>query len=87
MADNTVNMRKSMRKMFKWVLCVFVFLSVAIIFKLFIFSPFRITSNSMSPMLKKGDIVIVNKLIYGIRSSKVVKVVSINSTTPFRGCN
>lgn len=74
MADNTVNMRKSMRKMFKWVLCVFVFLSVAIIFKLFIFSPFRITSNSMSPMLKKGDIVIVNKLIYGIRSSKVVKV-------------
>lgn len=40
---------------------------VYLLIRIFVFLPFKITSNSMSPTLKKGDIVVVNKLIYGIR--------------------
>jgi len=50
----------------------------------FLFEPFRIPSGSMLPTLQSGDLILVNKFIYGIRLPVLDKKV-VDITTPERG--
>ena len=59
-------------------------IAAVFLFRSFMFEPFKIPSSSMVPTLQIGDLILVNKYIYGIRLPIVnKKVVDIN--TPQRG--
>ncbi len=42
-------------------------ITVAVIFRSFLYEPFKIPSGSMIPTLQVGDRIFVNKFIYGLR--------------------
>jgi signal peptidase I len=59
-------------------------LLVVVVFRAFLFEPFRIPSGSMMPGLVEGDFILVNKFVYGLRLPWVnAKMLSIGD--PRRG--
>lgn len=63
---------------------LFPVLLVVLVFRSFLFEPFKIPSGSMIPTLVVGDFIVVNKFTYGLRLPVTnQKVVSYN--TPNRG--
>ncbi|MGN6390593.1 MAG: signal peptidase I [Burkholderiaceae bacterium] len=59
---------------------------IALVFFLrsFLYEPFKIPSSSMVPTLQIGDLILVNKFIYGIRLPVINKKI-IDVSTPHRG--
>ncbi len=53
-------------KEIKFCVCVAIGILLGLFLKLFVFDILHISGNSMSPALKDGDTVIVNKLAYGL---------------------
>lgn len=53
-------------------------LLVVVVFRAFLFEPFRIPSGSMMPGLVDGDFIVVNKFVYGLRlplfNTKVIPI-------------
>lgn len=63
---------------------LFPVLLIVLVFRSFLFEPFKIPSGSMIPTLLVGDFIVVNKFTYGIRLPVVnKKIISINE--PERG--
>ena len=54
-------------KIVQWSIELFPVLLLVLIFRGFIFEPFRVPSNSMMPTLLTGDFILVNKFDYGLR--------------------
>ena len=54
-------------KVVQWSIEMFPVLLLVLVFRGFIFEPFRVPSNSMMPTLLTGDFIIVNKFDYGLR--------------------
>ena len=54
-------------KVVQWSIELFPVLLLVLIFRGFIFEPFRVPSNSMMPTLLTGDFILVNKFDYGLR--------------------
>lgn len=52
----------------EWTSDIFPLVLIFFLFRGFIYEPFKIPSGSMEPTLYSGDIVLVNKFIYGIKS-------------------
>ena len=62
----------------------FPMIAAVLIFRSFIYEPFKIPSSSMVPTLQIGDLILVNKFTFGIRLPIVnKKIISIND--PARG--
>ena len=63
-------------KVVQWSIELFPVLLLVLVFRGFIFEPFRVPSNSMMPTLLTGDFILVNKFDYGLRlpilNSKIV---------------
>ena len=63
-------------KVVQWSIELFPVLLLVLIFRGFIFEPFRVPSNSMMPTLLTGDFILVNKFDYGLRlpilNSKII---------------
>jgi signal peptidase I len=61
----------------QWSIELFPVLLLVLVFRGFIFEPFRVPSNSMMPTLLTGDFILVNKFDYGLRlpitNTKLVK--------------
>lgn len=51
----------------EWIESILVALIIAVVIRIFIAEPYRIPSGSMRPTLIEGDIILVNKFIYGAR--------------------
>lgn len=66
----------------EWTSDIFPLILVFFIFRGFVYEPFKIPSGSMEPTLYAGDIVLVNKFIYGIKSPlsnhKIINIKNIN---------
>jgi signal peptidase I len=63
---------------------VFPVLLIVIVFRSFVFEPFRIPSASMMPGLVDGDFILVNKFAYGLRLPVInTKIASLSA--PSRG--
>ena len=64
-------------KLVQWSIELFPVLLLVLVFRGFIFEPFRVPSNSMMPTLLTGDFILVNKFDYGFRlpisNSKLVE--------------
>jgi signal peptidase I len=64
-------------KIVQWSIELFPVLLLVLVFRGFIFEPFRVPSNSMMPTLLTGDFILVNKFDYGLRlpitNTKLVK--------------
>ena len=64
-------------KIVQWSIELFPVLLLVLVFRGFIFEPFRVPSNSMMPTLLTGDFILVNKYDYGLRlpitNTKLVK--------------
>jgi signal peptidase I len=64
-------------KVVQWSIEMFPVLLLVLVFRGFIFEPFRVPSNSMMPTLLTGDFIVVNKFDYGLRlpitNTKLVK--------------
>ncbi len=54
-------------KVVQWSIEMFPVLLLVLVFRGFIFEPFRVPSNSMMPTLLTGDFILVNKFDYGLR--------------------
>ena len=54
-------------KVVQWSIELFPVLLLVLVFRGFIFEPFRVPSNSMMPTLLTGDFILVNKFDYGFR--------------------
>ena len=54
-------------KIVQWSIEFFPILILVILFRGFVFEPFRVPSNSMMPTLLTGDFIVVNKFDYGLR--------------------
>ena len=54
-------------KIVQWSIELFPVLLLVLVFRGFIFEPFRVPSNSMMPTLLTGDFILVNKFDYGLR--------------------
>ena len=71
-------------KVVQWSIELFPVLLLVLVFRGFIFEPFRVPSNSMMPTLLTGDFILVNKFDYGLRlpilNSKII-----NFSKPKRG--
>ena len=71
-------------KVVQWSIELFPVLLLVLVFRGFIFEPFRVPSNSMMPTLLTGDFILVNKFDYGLRlpilNSKII-----NFSKPDRG--
>jgi signal peptidase I len=61
------------KSILNWVSIIFLFLTIAIIMRVFFFEIYLIPSSSMEPTLLPGDIIIVSKMSYGARVLKPVK--------------
>jgi signal peptidase I len=59
-------------------------IAAVFLFRSFLFEPFKIPSSSMVPTLQIGDLILVNKFVYGIRLPVINKKV-INIGDPQRG--
>ena len=63
-------------KVVQWSIELFPVLLLVLVFRGFIFEPFRVPSNSMMPTLLTGDFILVNKFDYGLRlpllNSKII---------------
>jgi len=63
-------------KFVQWSIEFFPVLLLVLVFRGFIFEPFRVPSNSMMPTLLTGDFILVNKFDYGLRlpllNSKII---------------
>lgn len=55
------------KKVYKWCIGIFSFAIFNIFLKLFVIDIHRIAGDSMYPMLKNGDYVVVSKMAYGVR--------------------
>ena len=53
--------------MVRWSIELFPVLLLVLVFRGFVFEPFRVPSNSMMPTLLTGDFILVNKFDYGLR--------------------
>lgn len=58
---------KNRPKIVQWSIEFFPILILVILFRGFVFEPFRVPSNSMMPTLLTGDFIVVNKFDYGLR--------------------
>jgi signal peptidase I len=54
-------------KIVQWSIEFYPILVLVILFRGFVFEPFRVPSNSMMPTLLTGDFIVVNKFDYGLR--------------------
>lgn len=64
-SEKTIEKKKStFRELFEGLLIA---LLVAVVFRSFLYEPFKIPSGSMIPTLMEGDRIFVNKFIYGLR--------------------
>ena len=71
-------------KVVQWSIELFPVLLLVLVFRGFIFEPFRVPSNSMMPTLLTGDFILVNKFDYGLRLP-IVNSKIINFSKPDRG--
>ena len=62
----------------EWARSLFPVLLIVLIFRSFLFEPFKIPSGSMIPTLLIGDFIVVNKFAYGMRlpvlNTKIVPI-------------
>lgn len=63
---------------------LFPVLLIVLVFRSFLFEPFKIPSGSMIPTLLVGDFIVVNKFSYGVRLPVLNKKI-INTGSPQRG--
>lgn len=60
--------------------CFFPIIALVFFFRSFLYEPFKIPSSSMAPTLLAGDLILVNKFIYGIRlpmlHTKIINVLN-----------
>src|SRR5210317_1165555 len=63
---------------------LFPVLLIVLLFRSFLFEPFKIPSGSMIPTLLVGDFIVVNKFSYGIRLP-VVNIKVLDIAEPQRG--
>ena len=71
-------------KAVQWSIELFPVLLLVLVFRGFIFEPFRVPSNSMMPTLLTGDFILVNKFDYGLRLP-IVNTKIIEYSKPERG--
>ena len=71
-------------KVVQWSIEFFPILILVILFRGFVFEPFRVPSNSMMPTLLTGDFIVVNKFDYGLRLP-IVNTQLIEFSAPERG--
>ena len=71
-------------KVVQWSIELFPVLLLVLVFRGFIFEPFRVPSNSMMPTLLTGDFILVNKFNYGFRLP-IVNSKIIDFSKPERG--
>ncbi|MCS5591548.1 MAG: signal peptidase I [Gammaproteobacteria bacterium] len=71
-------------KIVQWSIEFFPILILVIVFRGFVFEPFRVPSNSMMPTLLTGDFIIVNKFDYGLRLP-ITNTKLVEFSTPDRG--
>jgi signal peptidase I len=66
--------RRTLRLLVRWMLIAFVVLALV---RIFIFEPYSIPSGSMTPTIIEGDVLLVNKLPYRIRSLRYLPFTNI----------
>ena len=67
-----------------WTAGLFPVILIVFVLRSFLFEPFKIPSGSMIPTLRIGDLILVNKFIYGIRLP-VINTKLTDGTPPARG--
>ncbi|MBQ1813057.1 MAG: signal peptidase I [Bacilli bacterium] len=68
-----------MNKRIKDIIEYIIIIIVVLLFRKFMFSPIRVTGNSMVPTLRDGDIMILNKIGYSIKGLNRFDIVVINN--------
>ncbi|MDP2763168.1 MAG: signal peptidase I [Enterobacteriaceae bacterium] len=63
---------------------IYLIISIIMLIRIFVIEPFRIPSGSMNPTLISGDIIFVNKFIYGIKNPILNKNI-LNINYPKKG--
>ena len=67
-----------------WTAGLFPVIAAVFLLRSFLFEPFKIPSGSMVPTLRIGDLILVNKFVYGVRLP-VLNTKIIEGQTPQRG--
>ena len=67
-------------KILKTVLSYVLIIGIAILIKLYVFSPIRVNGTSMDPTLNNGDIMILNEIGYHLNGLDRFDIVVINSS-------